>query len=184
LHASHFVAACGRPGARAPLGAQAPLGFWDPLDLTDRFDEEEFNRRRAVEIKHGRVAMLACLGYIVPYFGKLPGSLTLDGSVKFADVPVGLAALKEVPPLGLAQILLLAGALELGPFKADEEKPGDLGFDPLNIQGGLTGEDLISKKAAELANGRLAMMGILGFLVGDVLNNGNPYTGSPFANFM
>jgi len=28
------------------------------------------------------------------------------------------------------------------------------------------------------------MMGILGFLVGDVLNNGNPYTGSPFANFM
>ena len=34
----------------ACIGAQAPLGFWDPLDLTDPFDEEEFNRRRAVEV--------------------------------------------------------------------------------------------------------------------------------------
>lgn len=36
------------------VGAQAPLGFWDPLSLTDPFDEEQFERRRAVEIKHGR----------------------------------------------------------------------------------------------------------------------------------
>merc|ERR1712070_901863 len=145
----------------------------DPLDLTDPFDEEEFNRRRAVEIKHGRVAMLACLGYIVPYISKLPGALTLDGSVTFADVPVGIAALKEVPAFGLAQILLLAGLLEFGPFKADQESPGDLGFDPLKLQAGLL--------PSELANGRLAMIGSLGFLVGDVLNAGNPYIGSPFA---
>lgn len=125
--------------------------------------------------------MLACLGYIVPYVGKLPGALTLDGSVTFADVPVGIAALKEVPAFGLAQILLLAGLLEFGPFKADPERPGDLGFDPLNLQAGLLPSEFEQKQAAELANGRLAMVGSMGFLVGDVLNAGNPYVGSPFA---
>merc|ERR1719231_471406 len=54
-------------------GVQAPLGFWDPLGLSKPneqgdVDEELFFRRRVAEIKHGRFAMLACVGYIVPYF--------------------------------------------------------------------------------------------------------------------
>merc|ERR1711871_526053 len=170
------------------VGAQAPLGFWDPLDLsTDQGQGEDtakFLRYREVEVKHGRVAMLACLGCIVPYFSKLPGSLTLDGSVTFDSVPLGVKAVEAVPYLGWAQILLLAGALELGPFAANAEKPGDFGFDPLNLTDGLDSEALEKKKAAELANGRLAMIAALGFLVGDVLNDGNPYAGGPFAAFV
>ena len=44
---------------------QAPVGFWDPAGFTADGDAKDFYRRRVVEIKHGRVAMLACTGYIV-----------------------------------------------------------------------------------------------------------------------
>merc|ERR1719330_897303 len=48
------------------LGVQAPVGFWDPLGFTKDGSVEAFNRRRATEIKHGRVAMLATMGYMTP----------------------------------------------------------------------------------------------------------------------
>ena len=38
------------------LGVQDPVGFWDPLGLSADKDEATFKRRRAVEIKHGRIA--------------------------------------------------------------------------------------------------------------------------------
>ena len=44
------------------LGVQAPLGFWDPAGLSSDGDAREFYRRRVVELKHGRVSMLACTG--------------------------------------------------------------------------------------------------------------------------
>eukprot|EP00401_Gymnodinium_catenatum_P070914 CAMPEP_0117562344 /NCGR_PEP_ID=MMETSP0784-20121206/54909_1 /TAXON_ID=39447 /ORGANISM="" /LENGTH=166 /DNA_ID=CAMNT_0005359913 /DNA_START=81 /DNA_END=577 /DNA_ORIENTATION=+ len=47
------------------LGVQPPVGFWDPAGFTSDGDAKEFFRRRCVEIKHGRVSMLACIGYIV-----------------------------------------------------------------------------------------------------------------------
>jgi len=164
-------------------GVQAPTGFWDPLGFCEDGDEEAFLRRRAVEVKHGRVAMLACLGYIVPYFTRLPGSLTLDGSVKFADVPVGIKALSVVPPLGIAQIFLLGLVLEFGPFRNDPEFPGDFGWDPL----GLRPDDpdlFLKKKNAELANGRLAMFASLGFIASDIISDGNPYAGSLFGELL
>merc|ERR1711920_267986 len=55
------------------LGVQAPVGFWDPLGLAKDGDVDAFARRRATELKHGRVCMLACLGYIVPEYFKWPG---------------------------------------------------------------------------------------------------------------
>lgn len=45
------------------LGVQAPVGFWDPLGFARDGDEMKFKRRRASEVKHGRVCMYACLGY-------------------------------------------------------------------------------------------------------------------------
>jgi hypothetical protein len=47
------------------IGAQPPLGFFDPLGLLDDADDARFNRLRYVEIKHGRVCMLAVLGHVV-----------------------------------------------------------------------------------------------------------------------
>ena len=47
------------------LGVTKPLGFYDPLGLLKDGDEDKYNRLRKVEIKHGRISMLAILGHIV-----------------------------------------------------------------------------------------------------------------------
>lgn len=48
-------------------GVVAPLGLFDPCSLLDDADQDRFNHLRAVELKHGRVAMLAVVGYLVTY---------------------------------------------------------------------------------------------------------------------
>ena len=48
------------------LGVQPPVGFWDPLGLARDGDVAQFQRRRSVELKHGRISMLATMGYITP----------------------------------------------------------------------------------------------------------------------
>merc|ERR1719476_553021 len=87
------------------LGVQAPVGFWDPAGYTKDGDMLKFKRRRSVEIKHGRVSMYACIGYIVPEYVKFSGELSPSEGLKFEDVPNGLAALNAVPILGWLQIV-------------------------------------------------------------------------------
>ena len=83
------------------LGVQAPLGLWDPMGFTD--GDMAYRRRRSVEFKHGRIAMLATMGFMTPeIIGHWPGYLSPSMSLKFADVPNGLAALNVVPTLGQA----------------------------------------------------------------------------------
>ena len=41
---------------------QPPVGYWDPAGLAKDGDAEAFKRRRSVELKHGRIAMLATMG--------------------------------------------------------------------------------------------------------------------------
>merc|ERR1719245_2230088 len=114
-----------------PLGAQPPLGFYDPLGLVADGDEEKFDRLRYVEIKHGRICMLAFLGQITTRAGiHLPGSIDLAGD-SFDSFPNGIAALfgpNAIPQAGFAQIVLLAGFLELAVMKditGTGEFPGD-----------------------------------------------------------
>merc|ERR1719190_91034 len=46
------------------LGVTEPLGVYDPLGWLDS-QPESFERRRAVERKHGRICMIALVGQIV-----------------------------------------------------------------------------------------------------------------------
>merc|ERR1712025_366822 len=78
------------------LGVQQPVGFWDPLGLSADGDVETFRRRRESELKHGRICMLACMGYIVPEYIRFPGSLSPSQDLAFSDVPHGLAAMYKV----------------------------------------------------------------------------------------
>ena len=48
------------------LGVQEPVGFWDPAGFTADGSVENFKRRRQTELKHGRISMLATMGYITP----------------------------------------------------------------------------------------------------------------------
>merc|ERR1712205_238527 len=72
------------------LGVQAPVGYWDPLGLSKDGDMATFKRRRETEIKHGRVSMYACIGYITPEYYKWPGFLSPSAGLKFESVPNGL----------------------------------------------------------------------------------------------
>merc|ERR1711927_40267 len=59
-------------------GAIAPFGNFDPLGFTNDLPVQEVKRFREAEVTHGRVAMLAVLGYLVaepfhPFFGGVVG---------------------------------------------------------------------------------------------------------------
>merc|ERR1719245_2784447 len=90
------------------LGVQPPFGFWDPLGLASDGDMESFKRRRATELKHGRVSMLACLGYITPEYFKFPGYCAPSSGLTFTEIPNGLAALSKVPGFGWLQMIAFA----------------------------------------------------------------------------
>jgi len=159
------------------LGAQPPLGFFDPLGLLTDADQEKFDRLRYVELKHGRVCQLAFLGQIVTRNGiHLPGDIDYSGH-SFESYPNGLAAVfgdAAIPQAGLIQLFLFVGALELGVMKdvtGEAEFPGDFRNGALDFGWDSFDEETkLSKRAIELNNGRAAMMGILGLMVHEKLN--------------
>ena len=154
------------------VGAQAPLGFWDPLGLLKDADQDRFEKLRYVEVKHGRIAMLAVLGHLTAQNVRFPGYIDLEGH-KFADLPNGLAGLGSVPAFGLLQIFLSIGWWEVkGAQQVEGSTPGDFGIPYLNFI--KTEEQKAQKRAIELNNGRAAQMGILALMVHEKLD-GHPY---------
>merc|ERR1719352_1225705 len=156
------------------LGVQAPVGYWDPAGLAKDGDADAFKRRRVTELKHGRVSMIACVGYITPEFVKWPGYCSPSAGLKFVDIPNGLAAFSKVPGAGWLQIVAFGGLMENGIFKYDPSRaPGDYEKGGvLGVPNGTTlpaGEEKTRKLNAELANGRLAMMAIIGLFYQDGL---------------
>jgi hypothetical protein len=152
------------------LGVQPPVGFWDPMGLSKDGDVDVFKRRREVELKHGRVSMFAAMGYIVPEYYKFPGYLSPSAKLAFSDVPNGLAAISKVPFLGWAQWFIFIGLVDFGLYRADPSRaPGDyanagvLGVP--NASGPMSDEEGRKRKLnSELANGRLAMVAIMGMM--------------------
>ncbi len=63
------------------IGALPPTGFWDPLGLSKDIDAATFRNYREAELKHGRVAQLAVIGYLAQENFRLPGAIDLDGTV-------------------------------------------------------------------------------------------------------
>eukprot|EP00533_Pseudo-nitzschia_delicatissima_P007231 CAMPEP_0116091032 /NCGR_PEP_ID=MMETSP0327-20121206/7286_1 /TAXON_ID=44447 /ORGANISM="Pseudo-nitzschia delicatissima, Strain B596" /LENGTH=203 /DNA_ID=CAMNT_0003582351 /DNA_START=376 /DNA_END=987 /DNA_ORIENTATION=+ len=167
------------------LGSQPPLGFYDPLGLVSSGDQEQFDRLRYVELKHGRIAMLAFLGQITTRAGVfLPGAIDKKGTL-FSSIPNGWGAVEgpdAIPQGGLAQIIALIAVLELSIMK---DIPGtgnqfvgdfrngyiDYGWDKFSE------EAKLQKRGIELNNGRAAMMGILGLMVHEQLGGSLPIVG-------
>lgn len=120
--------------------------------------------------------MLAFVGYLVPEVFKFPGYLSTTFNLKFEDVPNGLNALTVVPGLGWAQIVMVIGWLEVGPFlNSKSEFTGDFGW-PYFGRKLKDPEEKEFKLNVELNNGRAAMFGILGLLMQDAVN-GEVYIG-------
>lgn len=149
------------------LGADVETaGVWDPFGFSK--DTEALYRRRCSEIKHGRIAQAATVGYVMGDCAHLPGYLSVSQNIKFTDVPAGMGALKAVPAAGWVQMFLFIGFLELKIFKQDPNKDaGDVASgswvrydDP---------ETKSRKLLSEIKNGRLAMMAIMGMMVQEMV---------------
>merc|ERR1712060_400400 len=142
-------------GINDPIGQiLGPIdSVWDPLGLGA--DEASLYRRRVVEIKHGRVCMVAFLGMTVgPNELVVPSHQLLSPSqdLHFDDIPGGIAAIGAVPAAGWFQIIALVGLHELTVAKQDYTKePGEintfLGFKPEDVA------TFKEKQLKELKNG-------------------------------
>merc|ERR1719327_1510646 len=163
-------------GINDPIFGGTPEGkIWDPLGLGA--DEASLYRRRCVEIKHGRVCMVAFLGMLVgPNELIAPSHALLSPSqdIHFDDIPGGIAAITAVPAAGWLQIVAVVGVHELTINKQDYTKvPGEnnnfLGFKPDDPT------EFKSKQLKELKNGRLAMIAVLGELMAQQVSGMGTY---------
>ncbi|GMH51227.1 hypothetical protein TrVE_jg7698 [Triparma verrucosa] len=160
------------------IGVTAPLGLFDPLGWLDESKDPaskvatfhaNFERRRAVERKHGRVAMAAVVGMLFHNAGiEFPGYLSKSENMRFSDVPDGFTGLFSIPTAGLAQIFFFCGVCELAIWPASNYS-GDYGcgYGRPFVPNVLEGEELKYKLDMEINQGRAAMLGIFGAMVGE-----------------
>jgi len=168
------------------------VGFYDPLGLADvKFwgdsNEATIGFLRHAEIKHGRVAMAAFVGYC---FGANHIQFPIHIPGTYSGSPA--ETWDAMPEAGKWQIILFVGLLEFysesgaaGPHYMRGGKPGmfpsfknpqggekygiphpiplDL-FDPFGFSSGKSEAQKEAGLLKEINNGRLAMLGIFGFL--------------------
>merc|ERR1712032_1703802 len=88
-------------------GALPPTGFFDPLGLAEKATDATLLRYREAEVTHGRVAMLATVGFLVGE--KVEGSSFLfDASIKGPAI----THLSQVPTLFWLLLVLSIGYTE------------------------------------------------------------------------
>mmetsp|Transcript_26802 Transcript_26802/g.38306 ORF Transcript_26802/g.38306 Transcript_26802/m.38306 type:complete len:253 (-) Transcript_26802:195-953(-) len=171
--------------------ANPVVKFFDPLNLAEAefwgtSNEATIGFLRESEVKHGRVAMAAFVGYIVHANGiTWPWPMTLSGE-PFPAVSNAPEAWDAIPEAAKWQIMLFVGFLEA--WRESQSgthymKGGKVGyyppFDAKYIPGGalnlynpfprkdiavMTDEQKEKRLVAEINNGRLAMLGIFGFI--------------------
>jgi hypothetical protein len=166
-------------------GAVAPLGDFDPLGFTKDLTVQQIKKYRESEVTHGRVGMLAVLGFLVgenfhPLFG---GAILGPANTHLAQV-------QEAAPFFFAFLVASIATSELGranigwvePVEAmnynsdneikgsfgallrDDYYPGDIGFDPLGLKP-TDPTEYAEMQTKELNNGRLAMLAAIGMIV-------------------
>ena len=162
-------------------GSLAPMGIFDPLGLADKATPALLARYREAELAHGRVSMLAVIGFLV--------GEKVEGSSFIFDAQISGPAIThigQVPDGFWPIIIAFVGAYEaqraengwLDPSKCAVDSPGelradylpgDLNFDPFGLMPDDDEEfEIIQTK--ELQNGRLAMLAAAGFLAQEAVD--------------
>merc|ERR1712232_656703 len=156
-------------------GALPPVGFFDPLGFAEKANEQTLKSYREAELTHGRVSMLAVVGFLVGE--KVEGSSFLFDSqisgpaiTHLSQVPVPFWLLLSIA-IGAAEIKRATiGWVEPKNTPVDQPGllredyiPGDIGFDPLGLKPE-DPEEFAIMQTKELQNGRLAMIAAAGFL--------------------
>ena len=163
------------------------IGFWDPLGALDSNfwglgNEGTIGYLRHAEIKHGRVAMAAFLGYMAGATELVSGPHKI---LPYRGFEPGLTPPEQrdaIPLYGKLQILVIVGMLEsygeiLAPHYTKGGLPGyyppikgkrpELIFnlyDPFNFFEGDSAEKKARGRLTEVNNGRLAMLGIFSII--------------------
>merc|ERR1719265_3026653 len=168
------------------------VGYWDPLGLADlplwgQDQDAVIGWLRHSEIKHGRIAMAGFVGYIAHANGFRFGGIGPQNVV-----PEGASAPEvwdSIPFLAKLQIIGAIGVLEhisedknflaadgmkhymrggkpgyMPSFSANVHPMPLNQWDPFKFTNKLSEADKAKKLNAEVNNGRLAMIGLFGFL--------------------
>lgn len=159
-------------------GGTSPMGdAWDPLSLTADLDDNTLKRYREAELAHCRVAMLASTGILVgenfPVINDIfNGGITGPAINQFQQIQrpfwelivfgIGLA---ETTRAQIGWMPPTEGIFKLRP----EYDAGDLDWDPLGLRPS-NKDELLEMRNKELNNGRLAMIGVAGMVVQELLD--------------
>jgi len=160
------------------VGTVAPFeeGF-DPFNFSPGASFEQVRTWREAELAHGRVGMLAALGFIVqekfhPLFSG-DGGPAID---QFAKLPVIMWPLITIFIGGCESLRISKGWSNPNEpdhvFQKllDSYVPGDIGFDPLGLKPTDPAEFRIMQ-TKELQNGRLGMLAAAGFLAQEAVSD-------------
>jgi hypothetical protein len=150
-------------------GLAGNVGF-DPLGFAT--NNEQLLEYREAEIKHARLAMLAAIGWPISELGDrniaeyFNAPSVLDDGDRVPSMLNG--GLEKIDPRFWGFCLGMSAAIDMyGVSKsrrgAADYFPGNLGFDPLNLfPPDREGRENI--KLAEIKHGRLAMLGVVGYV--------------------
>jgi len=171
-------------------GIAAPMDFFDPAAFVsdDGASNEQMSKGkvlfyREAEIKHGRVAMLAALGFpIAEQFHPLFATDDAPSFSAFQLTPLQTFWPAVVFVIACFEVFSVftfqnpASRLPDGspaqPWTIREDhSPGDLGFDPLGLKP-TDPKELFEMQTKELNNGRLAMIAIAGMVAQEAASGG------------
>lgn len=152
-------------------GYVGDVGF-DPLRFSD-FAPMDFLRE--AELKHGRICMLAWLGFVSVDLGMriYPFPEAYEGltSVTAHDALVEQGAMSQIFLwCGLAEVISTVAVIQM--LEGSGREPGDYGLDPLGFLKGKTEDEVNEMKLREIKNGRLAMLAFSGVVTQAVLTQG------------
>jgi len=154
-------------------------GF-DPLGFAT--SNKTLKAYREAEVKHGRLAMLAALGWPIselmqPWLSRAFGApdllaISANGLLKAPSVLNG--GLDKINPAFFMAIIIFTSTVEsmqVTKIRTDDYVPGDLGFDPLKLYVGASADKKRDFELKELNNGRLAMLAIAGYAAQEFVAN-------------
>ena len=148
-------------------------GIWDPLGLAEMGSDETIAWYRHSEIKHGRVSMLAVVGYLVTAAGvRFPGAEGIPDGLgswqALLDTKDGMNVLMQMGAFFVVAEICNRDAYwldkEPAEFVGDYRNGAlDFGWDKLSAA------SKMNKRSIELNNGRAAMMGIWGLVTHEIM---------------
>merc|ERR1719502_698155 len=174
-------------------GSLEPVPFFDPAGFCEGKSVDEIKMLREAEVTHGRVAMLATVGFIAQERGHFlfvepekdigPAIRHLDevravnpAFFELLTFAIGCAELYRALNGWIAPTSTSAGKVSLelpdGALRALQADyyPGDIGFDPLGFKKSMDAAAFDEMATKELQHGRLAMLAIAGFFAQELVD--------------